>query len=228
MAEEYYVSTAAENRALYVPTFNRPHIVDLKLKNGEERPVYHIDLTTRTINGPDVLSCRQDHNAELIIFSVDRYHNQFDLAECCCVIQFTTINSKTNKTFVGLYPVQYYDIISKSSENLILIPWEIPIDITQTATEVEYNIRFYQLAPIESEYYPDLVFNLNTRSTTATIINTLSVGDDRLNGQYANFVNLFKANPLDSYNYDILLSRVINAYDNTTLCWKNAEDPDVN
>ena len=219
MAENIVTTATTDDYFWHIPTLNKPHFVELKDRLGNDKEIYQINLKDRTIHGQSILICRQDHNAEEIIFCVDRYHNEIDLADTCCIIQFETINSKTGQSYIGLYPVQFYDIQTKLHENLILIPWDIPIDITQSAVTVTYNFRFYKLAP-ENE---KLVFNLNTRPTTTTIVNTLAVSDDRLAGTYKTVTDLF-AERDDDYNYLLLFNRLQNVIENSTLYWAGPED----
>lgn len=219
MAENIITTATVDDYFWHIPTLNKPHFVELKDRLGNDKKIYSINLKTRTIEGPEYLSCRQDHNAEEIIFSVDRYHNEIDLADTCCIIQFETINSKTGQPYIGLYPVQFYDIQTKLHENLILIPWDIPINITQSAATVKYNFRFYKLAP-ENE---QLVFNLNTQSADTIIVNTLPISDNRLDGTYKTVTDLF-AERTDDYNYLQLFSRLQDTIENSTLCWYNATD----
>jgi hypothetical protein len=50
------------------------------------KEVYDIDLKTRTITPPSLLSVSKDHKAETIYFSIDRYHDYMDLSNTTCVI----------------------------------------------------------------------------------------------------------------------------------------------
>ena len=56
--------------------------------------LYEIDLSTRTISGPDTLSVQSDHYAETIYFIVDRFYDFMDLAQTNCVVQYVS-NVKT-------------------------------------------------------------------------------------------------------------------------------------
>lgn len=154
---------------------NKPNYVIL---TPEEKP-YQIDLNSRTIYGPSVLSVEDDHNAELIIFEVDRYYEYVDLADMCCIIQFKT-NKKNKEPFIGIYPVRYYDIVTKPDK--ILIPWSIPHSVTQSAQTIEYNFRFFKMEKQDEAY--KLVYNLNTLSAEAQILDSLNVYSKDLNNVY--------------------------------------------
>jgi len=70
-----------------------------------------------------------EHNAEMLIFCVDRYYDTRDLAQTCCIIQFKTVD-KYDNVFIGLYPVEFFDITSRKDQDEILIPWTIPRSVT--------------------------------------------------------------------------------------------------
>ena len=51
-----------------------------------DESLFAIDLDSRTIEAPEFLSVKYDHKAETIFFIVDRYYDNMDLANTCCVI----------------------------------------------------------------------------------------------------------------------------------------------
>jgi len=79
------------------------HIVEL-LPSSEDQ-IFDIDLETRTIEVPQFLSVRYDHNAEIIYFRCARYLDNMDLVNTVCVIEYVNADGKP-----GLYWVPYYDI----------------------------------------------------------------------------------------------------------------------
>ena len=56
----------------------------IKLPGGIES--YSIDLNTRQINSPKVLSVKKDHLSTVIYFNVDRFFDFMDLSTLNCVI----------------------------------------------------------------------------------------------------------------------------------------------
>ena len=97
-AEEYY------SHLFQIQDHNAP---SLALLLPRDEIIYNIDLNTRKIEAPDVLSAQYDHYAETIYFSVDRYFDNMDLTNTVCVVQF--INEK-NEEEGHLYVVPFYDI----------------------------------------------------------------------------------------------------------------------
>lgn len=201
---------------------NKPNYVILE----PEHEIYSINLQTRQIETkPEWLSVEEEHNATQLIFSVDRYFDRIDLADTCCIIQFKTTNKINNEPFYGLYPVRYYDIITQPGK--ILIPWSIPISVTQTAQNIEYNFRFFKLATNETTGAKYLVFNLNTLSATSAILNTLNIYSNG-SGSVYNIENvqyedpIFNSNPQKS-SFEQLVDMYKDLYNTKQLYWETPE-----
>ena len=64
-----------------------PQITNLLLP-ADGQPIYNIDLDTRTVDAPDILSVQFDHNAEIVYFRCPRYYDNMDLATTVCLIQY--------------------------------------------------------------------------------------------------------------------------------------------
>lgn len=108
----------------------------------DEDEIHMIDWETRTIEVPQFLSVRFDHNSELVYFGTPRYFEGMDLADMVCVIQY--INPAQEK---GLYFVPYYDI-DHTDENgtpLLVIPWVLGGLATIKSGKITFNIRFYKI-----------------------------------------------------------------------------------
>ena len=130
--------------------------------------IYNVDLDSRTIEAPEYLSVRYDHNSETIYFIVDRYFDNMDLSETCCVIQY--INAKQEGRF---YVVPYYDIVTFSTENKMIVPWCIEGEATKEAGNVIYSIRFFKTDSTGKK----LTYNLNTLSSTSIVLNGMNILD---------------------------------------------------
>ena len=136
--------------------------------------LYEVDLSTRTINGPETLSVQSDHYAETVYFLVDRYYDHMDLAQTNCVVQYVS----NGESYV--YAVPFCDITTY--EGKMIIPWTISLSATKESGNIKYFIRFYL---IQSEYVedlsemPDVEFSycLNTLPATSTVLHTLSAND---------------------------------------------------
>ena len=109
--------------------------------------VYEINLNTRRISAPKMLSIEKDHKAEVIYFSVDRFADYMDLAHTCCIIQYNVtrrIDGKVvNKTY--FYPVPFFDIYKKASEKKIIFPWCLDASVTSASGIVEFSICFFKI-----------------------------------------------------------------------------------
>ena len=130
--------------------------------------IYNIDLNSRTIEAPEFLSVRYDHNSETVYFIVDRYFDNQDLSDTCCVIQY--INAKQEGRF---YVVPYYDIVTFALENKMIVPWCIEGEATKAAGDVTYSIRFFKTDATGKK----LTYNLNTLSSTSTVLNGMNILD---------------------------------------------------
>lgn len=204
---DYTLNTSKQyNYDWHQYTANIPTQIHIK---DSTQKFYEINLETRTINGPSILSIQNDHNAELLFFVVDRYYEYVDLADMCCVVQFTTTNVKNQEPFHGLYPIEYYDILTLDGK--IIIPWSIPKSVTQSAQTVEYNFRFFSVDKDTAK----LNYSLNTLPATAQILSTVPIYDDAYNiaDSQADLV---------TYNYDRLLQLCQEVIQNETLYWRDA------
>ena len=57
----------------------------------ETKTIYDIDLDSRTITGPEILSVSRDHKAETVYFRIDRFRDYMDLSKtksCCYIFIF--------------------------------------------------------------------------------------------------------------------------------------------
>lgn len=147
---------------------NKPTKVELPA--GEE--LYEINLNTREIKGPPVLGVKEDHESQIIYFTVDRYYEIFDLKDTNCIVQFETL-TRENNVYKGIYCIPFYDLETLADEEKMILPWVIRNSITQSASEIKYSFRFYSVATREDE--TNIIdFNLNTIPTTGKILDTIT------------------------------------------------------
>lgn len=151
---------------------NAPQTV-LLLPSSEN--IYEIDLASRTIEAPPVLSLQKDHNAETIYFMVDRFHDNMDLYETICIVQYITPSGLKR-----IYPVPFYDVSTykqfidlgpKDDKPKLIFPWCIDGAATRDAGMVEYSIRFYKL----DEYYKTITYNLSTLPAKGEVLHGMEV-----------------------------------------------------
>lgn len=148
------------NSLLYlIQDTNNRQTVALTLPPDE--PIYKIDLNTRTIEAPKVLSVQYDHCAETVYFEVDRYYDNIDLNRFHCVVQFKNADPN-NKKKGYIYYVPYFDL---SKEGKIIFPWVIEGAATAFSGAVTFSIKFYALNA-DGEY----TYNLNTLTSKSTVL----------------------------------------------------------
>ena len=153
-AQEYF------NNLWRIQSDNAPSLAVL-LPSDEK--IYNIDLNSRTIESPEFLSLRQDHNAETIYFKINRFFDNQDLSQMICVIQFQNGNHQ------GVYVVPYFDISTYGGEDKMLFPWCIDKTVTQFAGNVTFSVRFYRIDTVNKIF----LYNLNTLSATSKILDSL-------------------------------------------------------
>lgn len=118
-----------------------PQIKIIHLPSDE--PFYKINLQKRTIETPEFLSVREDHNAETIFFEVDRYFDNIDLSKMACII--TYINANPNSKENGfIYSPPFIDIKTKPGK--IIIPWVIEGPATKYAGTITFSFQFYHVS----------------------------------------------------------------------------------
>lgn len=137
----------------------------------KDTKIYNIDLDTREIEAPEVLSVQSDHYAETFYFLVDRYYDNMDLAQTNCIIQYVI----GDQSYV--YAVPYCDVTT--FEGKILIPWIISASATQSGGTVKYFVRFYLTKgsltedPETKESQAHFIYSLSTLPAKSTILKTL-------------------------------------------------------
>lgn len=150
----------------HIVSSNQPN--EVIIPPGEK--IYPIDLENRTIDGPDFVGIREEHDAELIYFKAPRFYDLVDLSNTACIIQYETINKNNGETFQGIYFVSAYD--KTTFKDCITFAWDISKSVTQSATDIKYNIRFFQVNDNN-----EIIFNLNTLATTTKVLDSLYFSD---------------------------------------------------
>lgn len=137
--------------------------------------IYDVDLTTRKIYGPEHISVRRDHKAEIIYFKVDRYFDYMDLANTICVIEY--IVPGDIKRVSHIYIVPFFDTSKFISENKMIFPWSVGGAATSKEGTIEYAIRFYKIDGEGED--KKLVYNLNTLPAKSKILPSIE-GDGEI------------------------------------------------
>lgn len=140
--------------------------------------IYDVDLKTRTIHGPEMISVQRDHRSEVIYFKVDRFVDFMDLANTVCVIEY--IIPGDVKRIPYLYAVPFYDVVKFAQENKIIFPWNVSGAATLKSGKIEYAIRFFKI----DENGSKLIYNLNTLPTTSSILSNIEGSSELMNTEY--------------------------------------------
>ena len=127
----------------------------------ESEKIYEIDLNTREVEAPPLLSITNDHEAEIIYFKVARYFDAQDLMKTACVVVFT---NALNETYIYNVPVVDAYTFSDPKDSYLLIPWAISQDVTRKAGQVKFAFKFYIVdGGLNFEYV------LNTKPATTKV-----------------------------------------------------------
>ena len=119
-----------------------------------------IDLNERKIKVPkSFIIVSQDHSAETLYFTFDRYFDGMDLSNTCCIIQFQ--NAKGEAYY---YVVPYMDITTDNVNQKIIMPWVIQNAATKYAGTVKFAIKFFKLNAAGH-----LMYELNTLVAEAIV-----------------------------------------------------------
>lgn len=119
-----------------------------------------IDLNERKIKVPkSFIIVSQDHSAETLYFTFDRYFEGMDLSNTCCIIQFQ--NAKGEAYY---YVVPYMDITTDNVNQKIIMPWVIQNAATKYAGTVKFAIKFFSLNAAGH-----LMYELNTLIAEAIV-----------------------------------------------------------
>lgn len=164
-----YTDSAEYTQVLaHIQDNNPPSLAILLPKN---EPFYEVDLNTRIISVPDILSIRTDHRSETVYFKVGRFHDEVDLSTMVCIIQYINANKEGR-----VYPVPYYDIDTFSDTDEMIFPWIIDQEVTKAAGTVKFSIRFYELDP-SGKF---LLYNISTLPAQTRIEKDLEMTYDEV------------------------------------------------
>lgn len=119
-------------------------------------PLYNIDLSTRTIEKPNEIVVKKDHNSTVFYFMVDRYFDYMDLSTTCCIITYTINNENY------AYPVPFYDIYTYNHHNKMIIPWQLDRIVTSQTGEVAFSFKFFKIEGDTSDN-AEIVYSLSTQ-----------------------------------------------------------------
>lgn len=169
----------------------------------KDEKIYDIDLNTRKISVPKILSVAKDHEAETIYFKFDRYYDYIDLTTKCCVIQYTNANGES-----FIYPVPYYDTQTFADLNQVIIPWCIQGKATEKAGIIKFAVKWY---------------SVNENKKLSYSFNTLKAESEILAGQNPNEMN-WSSDQIDlSSELVEFIQEIESAYNNNTftLYWRD-------
>lgn len=145
-------------RLLWKIQDQNPPTTALLLPNSEK--LIEVNLNTRVITSPEYLSVATDHRAETVFFVMDRFHDNVDLSEMNCIVEFVNADKKS-----GLYVVPFID--KDTLNQKIIVPWLIEGLATAKAGTITYSLKFFQVL---KDNYSKFSYILNTQQAVSKIL----------------------------------------------------------
>ena len=136
----------------------------LPIPNNE--PIYEIDLNSRVIKAPELLSVEDDHNSEIIWFKTNRFYDNIDLYDSNCWIQY--VNANQEQYF---YAAPILVGAQEFGNEQILIPWAISKEVTKASGIISFSFQFFKLSEDTNRF----LYILNTQVAKSKILTGLRV-----------------------------------------------------
>ena len=138
-----------------------------------DEKIYNINLNTREVEAPKTVGVATDGNAEIIWFKFDRYHDDLDLYNGACWVQY--INANKQK-FFWYAPMQIKG--EEHGKDSILIPWVISANVAAAAGTIEFNFQFFGTYTKENNE-TKFSYILNTSPAKTQVLKSLPDVNDR-------------------------------------------------
>lgn len=153
---------------------------NVRLPGANVNNTYDIDLNTRVIAGPAILSVERDHQSSVVYFRVDRYFDYMDLSNTVCVVEYTIPGDKSKVPYV--YIVPFFDTSAQVSQKKMIFPWVIGNPATQQDGVIEYAIRFFKVS--DDRTNPVVKYDLHTLPAKTKVLAGLDVDHDEMKKVY--------------------------------------------
>ena len=133
-----------------------------------DEQVYKIDLNERKAEAPSFISVTEDHNAEILWFSVDRFYDSYDLYNTTCWIQYVNADGD------GFYYAAPLLIKGETyGPDTLLIPWIVSKEVGAASGNIQFAFQFFTL----SEDGLSFKYLLNTVPSTTKVLSGLIIDD---------------------------------------------------
>ena len=165
--------TTPEEYQKYLGLVNNPNYPTNIIPLPENEPIYNINLDTRKVEAPKFVGVLNDHQAEILHFTVDRYFDNMDLYDTVCFIKYRNTSNKNDEGRV--YYVPFMDKDYLKDDNKLIFPWCVSGYATSAPGTLEFSFQFYSVVHEEGtdQYYYSFI--LNTSSVTTQVLPGLDV-----------------------------------------------------
>ena len=127
-----------------------------------DEPTFDINADSRNIKASRIVILQNDHNAETIQFTVDRYFDYMDLKEARIYAQWTLPSGKEGATWVD-------EAKDLSIPGKIRFGWPLTADVTSEPGIVKYSIRFWNRSLNNASGKEEVEYSFNTLTSSLTI-----------------------------------------------------------
>ena len=127
-----------------------------------DEDTFDINAESRQIKAQKIVILQNDNTAETIQFTVDRYFDQMDLNEARIFVQWTLPSGKTGATWAD-------EMKDLSIPGKIRFGWTLTSDVTEEVGIVKYSVRFWNKKINEKNNIEEVVYSLNTLTSSLTI-----------------------------------------------------------
>ena len=172
-----YAALAAKNQLKITHTDDTFHSIDEYFHHMEElyaidrtyamlpldETPFAIDANKRLISNPKIVVMQNDHNSEVVLFTIDRYFDSKDLNTSQIYVQWTLPDGTE-----GASEVKMRDL---SIPGKIRFGWSLTNRITAQKGVVKFSVRFWNIGKVDG--VDAIVYSFNTQTSTLTITESL-------------------------------------------------------
>lgn len=143
-----------------------------------DETTFDINANKRTISNPNIVVMQNDQNAEIVLFTIDRYFDFKDLSTADIYVQWTLPDGTEGATKVEMVDMS-------TVPGKLRFGWPLDKAVTAQKGKVKFSVRFWNRSVMADEAgspVDTVVYSLNTLTSTLTISESLQpeLTDDAL------------------------------------------------
>lgn len=134
-----------------------------------DETTFDINANKRTISNPNIVILQNDQNAEIVMFTIDRYFDFKDLSTAEIYVQWTLPDETEGAT-----KIEVVDMTTIPGK--LRFGWPLDKAVTAQKGKVKFSVRFWNRDKMKNEsgeMVDTVVYSLNTLTSTLTISESL-------------------------------------------------------